>query len=259
MSRALLALGANLGDPRASFAAAIASLTADPRIREQARSHWRETSPVGGPPNQPRYVNGALLVETELSPSELWERMSQAEAEAGRERREHWDARTLDLDLLLYDDDVLNDARLVVPHPRLALRRFVLEPAAEIAPEMVHPRLGRTLGELYAHVLNTPRLAAIALEDRRAAEALLEKALQRRIAEPCEGAVPRDVDVWRMTRDWSAEDEHSGAAAPRFLIAQPGDEERLKRLAWPGPIAFVPVGELDRAVDEIAIAIQGLT
>lgn len=161
MPRALLALGANEGDREATFAAALHSLVDHADVHEISRSSWRETAPIGGPGTQATFLNGACLIETLLSPHKLWERLAATELAWGRRRDEHWGARTLDLDLLLYDEQIVDDDVLTVPHPRLALRRFVLEPAAEIAGAMWDPTLGGTIEEIWRHVRNAPQEAAI--------------------------------------------------------------------------------------------------
>ena len=97
--------------------------------------------PIGGPAGQEPFLNAAALLETSLPPAELLARLQRIELHLGRTRETRWAARTLDLDLLLYDNLVLNTPYLTLPHPRMAFRRFVLEPAAEVAPEMAHPRL----------------------------------------------------------------------------------------------------------------------
>lgn len=154
--RALLALGSNLGDREANLRAALAHLAADGRVRIVAVSRLAETDPVGGPP-QGRYLNGAAIVETDLAPAALLAAMLDAERAAGRTRDPasglaggyvRWGPRTADLDLLLADDLVIDTPDLVVPHPRMAERRFVLAPAAEIAPDWVHPVLHRTMAAL---------------------------------------------------------------------------------------------------------------
>lgn len=150
--RALIALGSNLGDREANLRAALAHLAADGRVRVVAVSRLVETDPVGGPP-QGRYLNGAAIVETDLAPAALLAAMLDAERAAGRRRDPaghavRWGPRTADLDLLLADDLVIDTPDLVVPHPRMAERRFVLAPAAEIAPDWVHSVLRRTMAAL---------------------------------------------------------------------------------------------------------------
>ncbi|OYV87255.1 MAG: 2-amino-4-hydroxy-6-hydroxymethyldihydropteridine diphosphokinase, partial [Planctomycetia bacterium 21-64-5] len=161
MARALIALGANLGDRQAALEAAVAALAGLAESRLLAASSWMQSPHVGGPP-QPDYLNGAVLIETSLGPFDLLDRLQQIEHAAGRVRTIYWGPRTLDLDLLLYDDMVVETDRLRLPHPRLAFRRFVLLPAAEIAPTMPHPVFHTTLAELLRNwELTKPYLALL--------------------------------------------------------------------------------------------------
>jgi len=107
-----------------------------------------ETAPVGGPPGQGPYLNAAAEVATHLPPRALLARLLETERSLGRERREKNGPRTIDLDLLLYDDVVLDEPGLTLPHPRMHERRFVLSPLSEIAPDVVHPRLRKTIRRL---------------------------------------------------------------------------------------------------------------
>lgn len=148
MAYALLALGSNLGDRRETLEGALLALTQLPRTRLVRRSAWHATAPVGGPAGQGEFLNGAALVETTLPPRELLAQLQRIEAAAGRTREVHWGPRTLDLDLVLYDEVESNDAAVELPHPRMHERRFVLEPAAEVAPWMFHPTAGAIVGAL---------------------------------------------------------------------------------------------------------------
>ena len=143
--RAALGLGSNVGDRRAHLETALRGLRA--RLEVLSVSRFLATEPVGGPP-QGEFLNAAALVETELSPRALLELAQALEEAAGRERDARWGPRPLDIDLLLYGDEVVQDADLVIPHPRLHERPFVLEPLAEIAPDWIVPRLDRTVREL---------------------------------------------------------------------------------------------------------------
>ena len=143
---ALVGLGSNRGDREAHVRAGVEGLAAVGGIRVLGVSRLRETAPVGGPPQAP-YLNGAARLETFLSPRALLAACLEVERSRGRTRGVRWGPRTLDIDLLLYADRVLAEADLVVPHPRLLERAFALEPAAELAPEWVHPLTGRTLAE----------------------------------------------------------------------------------------------------------------
>lgn len=156
MPFALIGLGANLGPREETLGRAVDGLAATARVRVAAVSRWHVTRPVGGPPGQPPFLNGAALLETALDPHALLARLKTIEQALGRTRAERWAPRTIDLDLLLYEELTLDGPDLAVPHPAMAWRRFVLEPAAEIASRMVHPTTGWTVARLLEH-LNAAR------------------------------------------------------------------------------------------------------
>jgi 2-amino-4-hydroxy-6-hydroxymethyldihydropteridine diphosphokinase len=146
--RASVALGSNLGDRRAHLEFALAALRADPDLRVLAVSEWHATAPVGGPPGQADYWNGAVELETALSARELLLRLKAVERARGRDpAAPRWGPRTLDLDLILYGDERIDEPDLIVPHPRAVLRDFVLRPLAQVAPERRFPTTGRTVRE----------------------------------------------------------------------------------------------------------------
>lgn len=144
---AAIALGSNLGDRQSSLDQALARLAATPGIELVRASAPLETAPVGPVPQGP-YLNAAALVRTTLSPRALLDQLLRIEAEMGRTRDVRWGPRVIDLDLLLFGDQVLSLPGLIVPHPRLAERAFVLAPLAEIAPTWRVPPSGRTILEL---------------------------------------------------------------------------------------------------------------
>jgi len=150
--RAWVALGSNLGDREARLAEAIAALRTTPGIGALEVSRLYETEPVG-PPGQGPYLNAVAGLETDLEPRALLERLLAIEAAAGRRRSgTRNEARVLDLDLLLHGDARLVEPGLVLPHPRLHERAFVLEPLAELAPDLVHPVLGERIAVLAGRV-----------------------------------------------------------------------------------------------------------
>jgi 3-oxoacyl-[acyl-carrier protein] reductase len=149
---AYIALGSNIGDRQDYLDRALQALQEHPRITVSQVSTTHETAPVGGPPGQGPYLNAAAELQTELGPTELLDVLTDIEHQLGRVRNERYGPRTIDLDLLLYDDLVLEEPRLIVPHPLMAERPFVLAPLCEIAPDMVHPVLKRTMGELLAQL-----------------------------------------------------------------------------------------------------------
>ncbi len=125
-SVALIGLGSNLGDRRAILDGAISALSEWPDVRVLRVSSIHETKPVGGPPGQGTYLNAAAALQTTLDPIEVLRRLQAVETRFGRVRTVRWGERTLDLDLLLFDDRIIRTPELTVPHPRLAERRFVL-------------------------------------------------------------------------------------------------------------------------------------
>jgi 2-amino-4-hydroxy-6-hydroxymethyldihydropteridine diphosphokinase len=148
LTLAYVGLGANLGDREGTIRRAVELLGAEPGIEIVAVSALRETDPVGYA-DQPRFLNGAAAVETELPPRELLDRLLAVERELGRVRGDgpRYGPRAIDLDLLLYGDQVVDLPGLTVPHPRLAGRRFALEPLHELDPGLRLPD-GRAVREL---------------------------------------------------------------------------------------------------------------
>ena len=142
MPRAYIGLGANLGEREAALGAAVTALAATDGIEVAAVSTFRETDPVGYL-DQPRFLNGAAAVDTTLSPRELLDALLAVERSLGRTREgPRFGPRTIDLDLLLYGDESLDEPGLTVPHPRLHERAFALDPLAELDPGLVVPGHG---------------------------------------------------------------------------------------------------------------------
>ena len=145
---AYVALGANLGDRAGNIQTAIDSLRVTPNITVTAVSSFIETPAEGGPPGSPPYLNAAAALQTTLTARELLNCLLEIEHSLGRTRRVKWEPRPIDLDLLLFGDHIVSSADLIVPHPLMHERRFVLKPLAEIAPEAVHPTLQMTVSGL---------------------------------------------------------------------------------------------------------------
>lgn len=171
MSFCVIGLGSNVGERQRTLDQAVEILARHSQITLRRRSTLRQTSAAGGPSGQAPFLNAAIAIETTLSPHALLAVLLQTENSLGRQRIERWGPRTLDLDLLLFDELVLESPDLVVPHPRLAWRRFALDPAAEVAGSKVHPTIGWTLDRLRSH-----------LQDRRNYVAIAGAAQERRVA-----------------------------------------------------------------------------
>jgi len=213
MARCLIGCGSNLGRRREQLDRAIELLRFMPGIDLRAVSRFRETVPVGGPPAQDAFMNGACLIETELPPRAVLDMLAAIENTLQRERRERWGPRTIDLDLLLYDDLELESPELTLPHPRMATRRFVLEPAAEIARDLVVPPTRCTVGDLLDAISSPhPFVSVVGVPGSGASEvasAVADATLARLIHAPtpwpsadvCAATLAR----WRQTLDaWSA-------------------------------------------------------
>ncbi len=166
-----VALGANLGDRLEHLELALRCFSGDPRLDVVAVSHVYETAPVGGPADQPAYLNAAAALRADVSPEDLLAKLLRIESRAGRRRDGVRDApRELDLDLLDFSGRSIESPELVLPHPRLHLRAFALLPLRDVAPDWVHPVTGRTV------------------------DALLEEAVDRRDARRLEG-----VRLWPLS------------------------------------------------------------
>ncbi len=229
MANCLIGLGANLGDRLATLGAAVRRLESSPGVDVLAQSQWIESAAVGGPADQPPFLNGAVLVETTLGPAELLAVLLRIEDALGRVRGVRWGPRKIDLDLLLYDQLVADSPELTLPHPRMAFRRFVLEPAAQIAPEMVHPTIGWTLRELLQHLMRATPYVAIAGPSRA-----LGADVATRVAADTRARLLSD-----------AKDE----GAPAALYADPAGR------SWPAAIEFL--GRRQQLVDRAAWPPEG--
>ena len=145
-AKAYVALGSNLGDRRANIESALRELSKSVRVIKT--SSWLENAAVGGPSDSPAFLNAVAEIETTLPPRELLQTFLTIESTLGRKRREKWEPRLIDLDLILYGNSIIAEKDLHVPHPLMHERAFVLKPLLEIAPQAVHPIFNRTIAEL---------------------------------------------------------------------------------------------------------------
>ncbi|HEY5523122.1 MAG TPA: 2-amino-4-hydroxy-6-hydroxymethyldihydropteridine diphosphokinase [Desulfuromonadaceae bacterium] len=165
-TEAYIALGSNLGDRELNLLRAIAEVGKLPESRVTALSSFYETSPVGNV-NQNAFYNAVLRLSTRLDARSLLTHMLRIEDETfKRVRTIHQGPRRIDLDLLLYGNRTINEENLVVPHPRLAERRFVLQPLCDIAPDLLHPLIGKTMHELLASLKSDETVVKLLPEER---------------------------------------------------------------------------------------------
>lgn len=139
-----LSIGSNMGDKKAHLDQAVERMRADSRTKVEKVSEYIVTEPVGGV-EQEDFLNGAVLVRTLRSPEEFLELIGEIEAEQKRERLVHWGPRTIDVDILLYDDEIIQTKELIIPHKEMKNREFVLKPMVELAPYKKHPLTGQTM------------------------------------------------------------------------------------------------------------------
>lgn len=144
-----LGFGANLGDPLTTLQESVIVLNCK-EIDVVKKSPLYKTAPVGGPSGQDEYINGVVQISTVLEPSKLLQQVHAIEQQFGRVRTVRWGARTLDIDILLYGPDTVEQPDLSIPHPRMHERRFVLQPLVDIAPELTHPATGIRFAEYLA-------------------------------------------------------------------------------------------------------------
>lgn len=161
-TEAYIALGSNLGDRELNLLRAVSELGRLAGCRVTALSRFYETAPVGMPAETPAFLNGALRLTTELGPRDLLQELQRIEQQVfGRTASPTACSRRMDLDLLLFGQQVLTEPELTVPHPRMLQRRFVLQPLADIAPQAVEPLTGRTISELLANLPSDERVTPL--------------------------------------------------------------------------------------------------
>jgi len=214
MARCLVGCGSNVGKRRDFLDRAVELLRFMPGVTLVSVSRYRDTRPIGGPPGQGVFLNSACLIETDLTPHDLLGLLTAVENTLHRERSERWGPRTVDLDLLLYDDVVLKTESLTLPHPRMVTRRFVLEPCVEIAPDLMHPLAACTLESLLESISSpNPYVAVVGVPGSGAPEvasAIADATLARLIHAPPEyaritGVVPQEYPTDDMSWEQAAE------------------------------------------------------
>ncbi len=161
MPQCLVGLGSNLGKPKINLERAVEELHAADGVSVTGISSWYSSEPIGGPSGQGLFLNGAVTLETDRDAAQLLCLLHETESALGRRRKVRWEPRVVDLDLLLYDELVIDNNGLRVPHPWMAIRPFVLSPAAEIAAEWIHPEIQWTISQLWEHATRSPKIIVI--------------------------------------------------------------------------------------------------
>ena len=279
LNQCVISFGSNLGDRRELIAAAARQLAACAWIDGEyglRTSRLFETPPIGGPDQQEPFLNAIGVFDTRASAGTILHTLQQLEAELGRQRRRRWDARSIDLDVVLHGNLVGGATGLVVPHPRYTARRFVLVPACDVASHFRDPRFGWTLGELAAHLdADVPSLA-LATGRMELRETLCRRLSRehgivvREFAATDEAVGPSPPGTGWVTshvpRLPKAGDVSTQSGYPRLLV-------RIQRSdpasAWPAPHQMWPAGwnwpeyrlevdDEDWAVSELASAYDSM-
>jgi len=243
LKKSLLSLGSNLGNTQKFLSDALAKIEQVPEIQSVRVSRFRSSQPVGGPVGQDLFLNGAVEITTSLSVEQLLENTQRIEAELGRTRHSRWDARTIDIDILTFDDLVISSPQLVLPHPRMTLRRFVLEPVCDLAAFDVHPETGWSfqhhldhlqLAGNYALILN---LTAVS-PDRTLVSLSHDDTTLVAQSLPVAGNEEELAKNYRTLKQWSASEKFvlCNFAPRECLINQPdliGSVEKFERTILP--------------------------
>jgi 2-amino-4-hydroxy-6-hydroxymethyldihydropteridine diphosphokinase len=204
MADCLIALGSNLGDRGEHLRQACDALSALPGSQLVSRSRLSESASVGGPAGQGGFLNAAALLSTSLSPNRLLAELQRIQAEAGRTAGERWAARPLDLDIAIYDGVNIKTPELTLPHPRMTYRRFVLEPAAEIAPWLLHVESGWTVQRLLQHLDAGANATAVIADSSARTDQLIEQLSKWLVPAGDRGRDPPIVVPWKPSLNAAA-------------------------------------------------------
>lgn len=214
MPRCLVSLGSNLGETRAALEAAVHGLRQLAEHESLQVSNFHTTAPIGGPGGQEGFLNAVASFEVSVDPAELLVELQQIELAHDRCRGVRWAARTLDLDLLLYDEDVLSTPSLRIPHPRMTFRPFVLVPACEIAADWRHPECDRELGALLPLLQRGDDAVAIRHDPEGEVEACVRRTRPELLVETSLQAAPP-----RLTIDARPDPRPLPPCGPRLVLA----------------------------------------
>lgn len=257
MHDCLIAFGSNQGSSEELLVKTLELLQTE-SIQVKASSQPHITQPVGGPPDQKDYLNAAIRVQTDLGPIQLHHVLIQIEETLGRVREQRWGARKVDLDLILFADRVIETKNLTVPHPRMSFRRFVLEPAMEIASEMIHPISRCSIDQLLEILERTDRKILIAFQNE--AEQPIAEAIKVHVSSRSTWQIEITDDANQIR-----EQESTLTLVARFFSddsasdPQGSDSMQIYQAAktFPGPTLELPL-LFEGALEEILAAIDGM-
>ena len=275
----LIGLGSNLGDSRELLESAIQQLQQHPEVSVTAVSDWINTAPIGGAPSAPGYLNGAARLSTPLPAANLLQLLLQIESALGRQRVRRWSSRTVDLDLLIHGDTIVDDPDgVTVPHPWMGFRCFVLQPAAQIAGEMIHPQIQWSVNRLWKHAQRRPlvicllglgglfdELAELVVRDASATvislgavsqEPAFRLSFQQDLMEKCETPLLVVDEWWHPSRDIMVPADASDPIAPNLSIHPLPIDEECRTM--PGPFLYLPILEQETWLHQVRAAIAGL-
>lgn len=247
----LIAFGSNQGKSRQCFDQVCQKLSENRSLFELVASDLLVTPAIGGPENQNDYLNGCIRLKCALSANELFRRLCQIEKDLGRVRHQRWASRKIDLDLLVFGSQSLDCKKppLVVPHPRMSFRRFVLQPALEIARDLVHPDSGLTIGKLVEYLDQAePNIGLVT-----SAENSLVRS-QSELRDLCAGRGYHFHHFIRMSAS------HLTWVGMKLLVYFDFDESSLVRLAksFPGPTLRLTENRIEYVANEIKAAIEAM-
>lgn len=244
--QALIAFGANLGDRNSSWQEVLTLLSArGSKILKTSRLF--ETSPVGGPTGQATFLNAAFTIQTALSAGQLVSELLAIEREIGRVREARWGPRLVDLDLMLYGREIWNSLDCLVPHPRMTFRRFMLEPACEVASDWIHPLTDGSLQELLGQLDRIDRRAAVTFVRQ---EPVKMSRMLERIRHLME------VAGWTIR---SGVDEVSNEFSEPVWTIVISDERHPPEGVVAGPYLVLPAADPESWEPEILAALQAMT
>ncbi len=248
MHDCLISFGSNVGNSAEYFRDAARRLSDNAAVTSLVVSNAISTRPTGGPPGQSDFLNGCYRLQASLTIEKLFQCIRQIESVFGRQRRVRWGSRTIDLDVLLFDDLELITDRLTIPHPRMSFRRFVLQPASQIAAEMIHTTSGRTIGQLLEHLDSKPDRITLVVG-----------------SEPRLDRMPHNLQLHCQSAGWEFEiistfESFESTVETKLLVFSNELPHKLRRLArtFPGPTLNLGDADEKQAIVEVQAAIEAM-